>query len=210
VAVIQTIDISGIDNSPYGLTTDGKFLWFTGQQNTRVYQIDKQGNLISSFGVTTTPYDMATDGKFLWVILFQFPAISVINQYDKTGNLISSIDLAALGFLFTEGLTTDGKFLWFSCPTWNLRQISKTGDLINLLNPVAEAQGLTTDKKFIWFTYSDDSAAGFIAQMDKAGNRIQTINVSATDKLPKGITTDGKFLWWIGSKNDILVQSDKT
>ena len=66
--LIRTINVAAIAR-PFGITTDGKYLWWMGGLAGNIYQLDKLGNLIQTIpigGNDAAPRGITTDGKYLW------------------------------------------------------------------------------------------------------------------------------------------------
>jgi len=207
MVIVNTTNVGGITTEPRGLTFDRKNLWMT--DSTGINLIDRSANLIKTI-VGANIYGITTDRKYLWVITYlPDPATALIYQLDKTGNLIQTINIIAIDFI-PRGITTDGKYLWFTGQANNrVYQIDKFGNLISFFATVNTPRGITTDGKYLWVVEFDFLVSSSIRQYDKAGNLIQTINITAVDVLPFGITTDGKYLWWIGDANNNLYQMTK-
>ena len=67
--VIESINVGAIDTIPYGITFDGKDLWWIGYSNKMINHMDRSGSVIEQIAVgaiDATPYGITFDGKDFW------------------------------------------------------------------------------------------------------------------------------------------------
>ena len=183
---IRSIAVGGFDTDPSGITTDGKYLWMTGETNNSIYQLDKTGNLIRTIavgGFATGPRGITTDGKYLWIC---GAIANNIYQLDKFGNLIQTINTGTFDN-FPQGITTDGKYLWIvGTQNANIYQLDKFGNLIKIhksLSVAARRTHVTKGNISKAMTGKHHSSGGFLWQKVNNPKKIHKILEGWQDKL---------------------------
>lgn len=93
----------------FGITTDGRHIYYCDATNNLIHKIDFDGNeLFSVAGIDATlPRGIEFDGKNFW-----FTAIDGnLYKFDGNFNLLQTIDLSSFD-IFPQSLTFDGRYLW--------------------------------------------------------------------------------------------------
>lgn len=110
--IIETITVAAVEHG-MGLTWDGNYFWVVCHEDSRIYQIDMSGNVVSSFRSpnhnTWEAGDegLAWDGTYLW---YADSDLDKIFQLDPTdGSVVKSFASPASE---PQGLTWDGSYLW--------------------------------------------------------------------------------------------------
>jgi len=94
----------------WGMTYDGENLWINDFAEKRVYEMDTNGNVISSFEIPDTEggaKGITWDGEYLYLMGWTTPTIY---KLDKSGSLIDRIEIKD-GWA-GGGLTWDGNCFW--------------------------------------------------------------------------------------------------
>ncbi len=132
----------------WGMAFDGNHLWITDFAEKKVYELDTNGNVISSF---LTP-DQEGGAKgiayydgYLYIMGWTSP---IIYKVDKRGKLIEKIQLSEWA---TGGLAFDGKNFWVPCG--HICKFDKNGKLIGRIYAASEGTwDLAWDGKYLWAT----------------------------------------------------------
>ena len=190
---------------PYGLASDGTYLWLMGQLNSTVYKIDASGNLVDSFSFPCyiSPGDLAFDGTYLW-------ATDCINkkihQISTSGDLIATIVSPANN---SSGLACDGRYLWVTSSnttTNTVYKIDKSGNIIFTFDsPGNGYKGLALDGTYLWHV---DATSKILYKFDLEGNVIGSFQLplEGPSMGPRGLTTDGTFLWYSSYDDNKIYQ----
>jgi glutamine cyclotransferase len=181
-------------SQPHGLAFDGDNLWSVGRDVGKIYELNLDGDILSSFAAPGAGATGLTfDGTYLWHATDSPPRIY---KLDTTGNVILSF--AAPGTDST-GLTFEDEYLWNADFNWGI----PGGYLhrIDVSNPEAITfttfdspgegpEGLAFDGKYLWnVDYHENS----IYKLDTSANVLcayQSFGIH-----PIGLTFDGKYLW---------------
>jgi len=204
--VIKQIDVSGIDNQPFGLAHDGKYLWYSGNQNNKLYQLDLDGNLIrtlDTLAIDNLPQGLARFGKYLIFVGLQNGDYNVI---DLNGNLVFIND----GVLEPRSITSDGKYVWvindYDDKIYMMtftKGLHRWVQIFSVKGNDSAPQAVAFDGKNLWVVTSTNQ---YLHLFDRTGNVIQEISISGIDITPRDITWDGKSLWMVGWTNQKIYQ----
>ncbi len=91
-----------------GLTTDGQFLYLTSRDGTKLYKLDKSGDLVGDIRFQNPGVGGALvwTGEYFWV---NGGSAKGIGKFTAEGNLVGEIYPAAKD---TWALACDGNYLW--------------------------------------------------------------------------------------------------
>jgi hypothetical protein len=134
----------------WGMTYDGSHLWINDFAEKRVYEMDTDGNVISSFAgpdpVGGTK-GITWDGQCLCIMGWTSPTIY---RVDKSGNLIETIDVK--GGNAGGGLTWDGQYFWAPGGK-GICKINRQGEIVGGVYPASEGTwDLAWDGQYLWAT----------------------------------------------------------
>lgn len=130
----------------WGMTFDGEHLWINDFAEKKVYEMDTDGNVISSF---LTPDQeggskgITWDGEYLYIMGWTSPTIYKVN---KNGELIEEIETKDGG----GGITFDGKYFWIpGCS--GICKLNKQGERVGEVYAASEGTwDLAWDYKHKW------------------------------------------------------------
>jgi parallel beta-helix repeat protein len=115
---IQILDSFDIPEKEKGgtsaLTTDGEFLYLRGRDGTKIYKLDKKGNLVDEIGIGGGT--LVWTGEYFWTT---YSCRRGICKYTKDGELVGEIYPPAKD---TWALAWDGNYLWSiqrTCEMWD-------------------------------------------------------------------------------------------
>jgi len=92
---------------PYGMAYDGRWFWYTDQNENRIYRIDPTTMISNGYwGLSFSPKDCAFDGAYLYVM----SGTNTLYQLD-THN-ISVVSSQAFPRLYCAGLAFGGNSMW--------------------------------------------------------------------------------------------------
>jgi hypothetical protein len=97
-----------------GLTTDSEFLYLRSRDGTKIYKLDKQGNLVREIELPGAT--LVWTGEYFWTT---YSCDKGICKYTKDGKLIGEIYPPAKD---TLALAWDGKYIWTiqrTCELWD-------------------------------------------------------------------------------------------
>jgi len=204
--LLSTLDFGDVVDSintprerPTGLTHDGTYLLIAEATDHKIYKIDKQGNIISSFDSPAegVPGGLAWDGEYLW---HSDPIKKKIIKMDTTGNVIESFDtINDLPYYSPTGLTFNDGYLWVSfAPTEGK---GRKGEIIKM-NPddgtfVRSIESPGEGPVGLVFVGEDlyhvDAGSDKIYKMSISGDIKK--EVTSPGSGPWGLTYDGEYLW---------------
>lgn len=134
----------------WGMTFDGKDLWINDFAEKKVYQMDTDGKVLSSFKIpdeTGGAKGLASDEKNLYVMGWTSPTIYVV---DKKGKLLKTIELKDIWA--NGGLAYDGKNFWIPCGG-RICKFDQNGKWIGWIYAASEGTwDLAWDGKYLWAT----------------------------------------------------------
>ena len=132
----------------WGMTFDGENLWINDFAEKKVYELDTNGNVLSSFFIPDQEggaKGLASDGQYLYIMGWTSPTIYKVN---KKGDLIETIELEEWA---AGGLTFDGQSFWVPCG--HICKFNKEGKLLGRIYGASEGTwDLTWDGKYLWAT----------------------------------------------------------
>jgi len=106
-------DTSSESNNPWGITTNGVYVWIVDAADDEVYRYYPDGTYIDSFDTTGhggDPYGVATDNVNIYTV---DPGTDTVYKWTMAGVYVSAFDISAKsgdGY----GITTDGVNIWIS------------------------------------------------------------------------------------------------
>ena len=134
----------------WGMTYDGDHLWINDFAEKKIYQMDLNGNVISSFEIPDKEggaKGITWDGEYLYLMGWTTPSIY---KLDRLGNLIETIEIKE-GYA-GGGLTWDGNYFWAPGGR-GINKIDSNGRIVGGIYPASEGTwDLTGDGKYIWAT----------------------------------------------------------
>ena len=193
---------------PYGLTYDGHNFWLTDIDTVKIYEVDKNGNWISSFDVSVfaqIPTGLAWDGEHLWL---SDSLSDTIYELDKSGNIISFFD-APLDD--PRDLTWDGTNLWVISSSTKINKIDTSGNVLFSMNTprvgtdLLSGTGLTWDGSHLWLS-TDDWGNEYIFKLDTSGGFLTYFE--APGNAPRGLAWSEDSLWNIDQEVEEVYSID--
>jgi len=132
----------------WGMTYDGEHLWINDFAEKRVYEMDLDGKVLSSFAVpdqTGGAKGITWDGNYLYILGW---TSSTIYQVDRKGNLIDTITIQNGGV--GGGLTWDGNYFWAPGGK-GIAKIDKQGRIVGGIYAASEGTwDLAWDGSYLW------------------------------------------------------------
>lgn len=129
------------------MTYDGEHLWINDFAKKRVYEMDTDGNVLSSFYVpdqTGGAKGIAWDGQCLNIMGWTSP---VIYQVDKSGTLLGTIQIQGYA---GGGLAWDGQYFWAPGER-GIVKIDTQGNIVGRIYAASEGTwDLTWDGSYLW------------------------------------------------------------
>jgi parallel beta-helix repeat protein len=133
---------------PWGMTFDGTNLWINDFAEKKVYQMDRQGHLISTFIIPDTvggAKGLTWDGKNLYLMGWTSP---VIYELNKQGQELGRINIQ--GGYAGGGLTWDGQYFWAPGGR-GISRISRDGEIVGGIYAASEGTwDLCWDGTYLW------------------------------------------------------------
>jgi sugar lactone lactonase YvrE len=185
-----------------GLTYDGTYLWNADAIDHKIYKLDKQGQVTSSFvsPVEEVPGGLAWDGEHLW---HSDPINKEIIKMNTSGNVIVRFDtMKYLPDYSPTGMAFNDGYLWVSfAPTEG--QVDVKGKIMkidtddgtvieSIESPGEGPSGLTFVGEFLY--HADNAVeSDKIYKMDVTGDIKK--EVLSPGSGPWGLTYDGEYLW---------------
>ena len=115
IEIVDSFDIPDKElGGVSGLATDGTYLYLRSRDCSKVYRLDKQGNVVNE--IYFEGGSLVWTGEYFWT---NNACQKGIGKFDKKGNLVGSIYPAAKD---TWAFAWDGKYLWTiqrTCEMWN-------------------------------------------------------------------------------------------
>jgi len=199
---IDSWDLTGENNNPYGMTTDGTNIWVVDSDVDKVYKYDMAGGYIgvwSLTGANTDPTGITTDGTNIWVVDSDDDNVY---KYDMAGGYIGVWSLTGENDL-PNGITTDGTNIWVvDNHVDKVYKYDMAGGYVDswaLTGGNDLPTGITTDGTNIWVVDSDDDN---VYKYDMAGGYIGVWSLTGENDRPYGITTDGTNIWVVDETDD--------
>ncbi|MDZ7261435.1 MAG: T9SS type A sorting domain-containing protein [candidate division KSB1 bacterium] len=149
---------------PFGLASDGTYLWHTDVDYTRLYKLNPTtGTVVNNYSVGGSPSGLAWDGTNLWMADASYDRIY---KMSSTGSKLTSFSTPGS---IPTGLTWDGNNFWLCdqgvSTIWKL---SPSGTIISSFSaPGTLHNGLGWDGQKLWLT---DGELELIYVLDPAGN----------------------------------------
>jgi glutamine cyclotransferase len=132
----------------WGMTYDGENLWVNDFAERKVYEVDIDGNVLSSFQIpdeTGGAKGITWDGENLYIMGWANPVIYKVN---KQGEHLDTINASEFG----GGLTWDGEYFWAPGGK-GIAKINKDGQMIGSIYAASEGTwDLTWDGEYLWAT----------------------------------------------------------
>jgi len=194
---LKKIDVSSLDLKPAGAVWDGHALIFRGDENNKLYKIDREGELIDSWDTGSFWPEIgqiAFDRKNIWYNPATAPGADLRVQ-DREWNIIRDVDMTPTGageFCF-DGYSMN----WISGTLDEMGKIDREGVVIRSIDISSistDPRGITFDRKNIWFV---DWQNKRLVQIDRDGKVVKAISIFPAEEV-YGITFDGKNLWITG------------
>lgn len=134
----------------WGMTYDGNHLWVNDFAEKKIYEMDTEGNVISSFEIPDKEggaKGITWDGEYLCLMGWTTPTIY---KLDKLGNLIEKIEIE--GGWAGGGLAWDGNYFWAPGGR-GICKIESTGKIVGGIYAASEGTwDLTWDGNYLWAT----------------------------------------------------------
>ncbi|MFX0093657.1 MAG: right-handed parallel beta-helix repeat-containing protein [Candidatus Hodarchaeota archaeon] len=134
----------------WGMTYDGENLWINDFAEKKIYEMDKNGTVLSSFASPDTEggaKGITWDGECLYLMGWTTPTIYKLN---KSGSLIDKIEIKD-GWV-GGGLTWDGNYFWAPGGK-GICKIDKDGRIVGGIYAASEGTfDLAWDGQYLWAT----------------------------------------------------------
>jgi len=142
---------------PYDLAWDGTHLWVAGYTDHKIYKLDTNGTILSSFPAPCKPAGLAWDGENLWICAIYKTGLYKV---DTMGTVLASFFTTPFGgdLPVLWGLAWDGEYLWGSSqePTYKIYKIDpSTGELLSWITASGDrmmgcAWAEENGKSYLW------------------------------------------------------------
>lgn len=133
----------------WGMAFDGKDLWINDFAEKKVYELDTNGTVLSSFLIPDREggaKGIAFEGDSLYIMGWTSPTIYKV---DNRGELLGTIKLSEWA---TGGLAFDGKYFWVPCGG-RICKFDQKGNLAGRIYAASEGTwDLAWDGKYLWAT----------------------------------------------------------
>jgi hypothetical protein len=183
--------IRGPDYIPFGLDSDGRFLWHANRgAGDTIFKIDSDnGNVLESFASPgTDPSGISYANGFLW-------------HSDWNGNMVYKIDktthavVSSFTFIDPKCLEWDGDSLWIRTFDGLANVDHTTGAIRYIVETGYWIEGVSFDGTNFWITAQEPVEDGerTIKKMSKSGEILESY--AWPRLLPGGLSWDGDFLW---------------
>ena len=134
----------------WGMTYDGSHLWVNDFAEKKVYEMDTNGNTVSSFTIPDTTggaKGITWDGQYLYIMGWTTPTIYKV---DKLGTLLETINIQ--GGHAGGGLTWDGTHFWAPGGR-GIAKIARNGTIVGGIYSASEGTwDMTWDGTYLWVT----------------------------------------------------------
>ena len=134
----------------WGMTYDGNHFWINDFAERKIYEMDPNGTVISSFEIPDKEggaKGITWDGEYLCLMGWTKPSIY---KLDRLGNLIETIEIK--GGWAGGGLTWDGNYFWAPGER-GISKIDSTGKIAGGIYAASEGTwDLTSDGNYLWAT----------------------------------------------------------
>ena len=172
-------------DKPYGLASDGTYIYVGDFTDDKIYVYDLVGNFQTSWDLTAghdLPQSMDYDGEYLWIVDYDS---DMVYKYATNGTYQSVSwaigDGACSANNYPDGLATDGTNIWMADSiAATVFKYDMTGTCITSWSvPVANGSphGATTNGTNIWIgdladfeVYKYDMEINAVSNFDTAGN----------------------------------------
>ncbi len=133
----------------WGMTYDGENLWINDFAEKKVYEMNTNGDVLSSFEIPDKKggaKGITWDGEYLYLMGWTTPAIY---KLDKSGSLIDTIETKGWA---GGGLTWDGNYFWAPGGK-GICRIDKDGRIVGEIYAASEGTwDLAWDGQYLWAT----------------------------------------------------------
>ncbi len=201
---IDSWDTSVESNDPYGITTDGNFIWIVDTSDDEVYKYTMAGVYTTDHFDTSAhggvPFAITIHGSNIWI---GDVVTDIIYKYDLAGNYISEFYLGANYAFYC--ITTDGNFIWM-VDYASYDEVYKytmagvyTNEHWDTSGEMNTPLGITTDGNFIWiYGFTNEEVYKYFM------NGTYTTEHWDTSAKPGfySMATDGDFFWFVEFNND--------
>lgn len=160
----KTVKLKPADSEPEGLAWDGGSLWVVDQANSRVVQLDPEGQLVRSVDVGAGPRLVSAGESGVWVTNWAADSVSLVADGQA-----ATMELP--GCIGPQGVAeVDGK-VWVACTDSSsvVALDVASGEVVTTLEDVADADAVVANGDKVYVVgqsgptvYSIDSATGEI------------------------------------------------
>jgi len=215
---------TGIDNfnSPYGITTDGTYLYVLDFWNRRLVKRNLDLSYVSEIGSLGTgndnfngPSGITTDGTYLYILDANNHRLVKRNLDLSYVSEIGSSGTGNDNFSTPRSITTDGTYLYV-LDSSNHRLVKRNLDL----SYVSEIGSSGTGNNQFYLPYGITTDGIYLYILDSGNHRLvkRNLDLSYVSEVgsegsddnnfiaPRGITTDGTYLYILDSNNYRLVK----
>ncbi|MCX6880437.1 MAG: hypothetical protein NTW21_42525 [Verrucomicrobia bacterium] len=208
---------AGWGGAPHGLAWDGSSLWLSDTLQGKVFQLDTNGTVLSSYNFGPL-LGLAWDGTHLWGVSNSPYPRGTVYEIGATGQVFSSFSPPGD---YPSGLAWDGECLWitiggsFMGTTGKLYRVTKAGVVVSsfaIPNDVLIPRDVEYDGMNLWLL-DQGSGSGLkrLWHFTTAGSLIGSYHVDSFispyptyhNHSPYGIAYDGRHLWISGETTNL-------
>lgn len=192
--------------NPRGLAWGGTNLWIVNKART-VYQVNTNGQVLSSFPISFDPSGMAWDGTNFWI---GDEAHSRQVKIGPQGNVLGTLNI---WYWFDSGIAWDGTNFWAG--DYNFAEMHKHDAAGNSLlvwschqGGIEHPTGIVFDGANLWVGDPNEGFSNNVARFTMSGQLLNSFNTVNWGIPPvtwpefKTLAWDGRYLWY--SADDLL------
>jgi len=201
-------DTAGSGNTdPYGITTNGTYIWVIDSNDGKVYVYDMDGTAITSWDMDGTAigyWGITTNNVYIWITDY---IDDEVYKYWMNGTYTGEHWDTSGETNYARGITTNNVYIWITDAQGTNDEVYKywmngtyTGEHWDTAGSGNTAPfGITTDSSYIWIT---DPLTDKIYKYDMNGTYISNWDLISSNGASWGITQDGTYFWITDTLDD--------